>query len=201
MKDFWDERFGRKEYFYGTTPNHFLTSVVDLLKPHSNILCIGEGEGRNAVYLATRGHSVTGVDLSEQGKLKTQALAQSQKVSVHYHVSSLENFDFGENQWDAVVSIFCHLPPHIRNQIYPKIQKSLKVNGLFILQSYTPKQLEFGTGGPKDEAMLYTESLLKADFPLMDWIKLTDSIEEIHEGTGHTGKSSVLSAVGKNVLR
>lgn len=201
MKDFWNERFEGPDYFYGTSPNHFLTTVSHLLKAHSNILCIGEGEGRNAVYLATLGHSVTGVDLSEQGKLKTEALAQKKHVSVKYCVTPLEDFDFGEQEWDAVVSIFCHLPPMIREKIYPKINKALRDDGLLILQAYTPKQLEFGTGGPKDVSMLYTETLLKTDFPHMEWIKMTDSIEEIREGIGHTGKSSVLSAVGKNVLR
>jgi SAM-dependent methyltransferase len=201
MKEFWDERYVGKEYFYGTHPNHFLTTVTGLLPERSNILCVGEGEGRNAVFLARQGFNVTAVDYSVEGKKKALTLAQQNEVVIDYQLSGLENFNFGSKKWDAVVSIFCHLPVGIRADVHGQLEKSLKVNGLFIIQAYNPKQLEFNTGGPKDNSMLYTDSLLRDDFKGLEWLKLENSLTEISEGLGHHGLSSVLNGIGRASLK
>ena len=200
MKEFWDERFSADDYFYGTTPNKFLTDVSMLLPKESQILCIGEGEGRNAVYLASLGHHVTAVDLSIEGQRKAQLLAKSKNVHLTYYVESLETFDLGTEKWDAVVSIFCHLPSELRAQVHARLAKALKPQGLLLLQSYNPRQLEYKTGGPKDLDMLCTDDILKADFPRFEWIKRENTLEEIHEGAGHQGMSSLLSAVARKVV-
>lgn len=197
MKEFWNERFASEEYFYGVHPNKFLASVSGIFPQGAKILCIGEGEGRNAVFLATLGLDVTAVDFSEEGKKKSLALAEKNKVKLDYHISALENFDFGQGQWDVVVSIFCHLPSTIRCHVHRKMQASLKKGGLVILQSYNPKQLEYNTGGPKDLSMLYTPELIREDLNIISWIKLENSLCEISEGKGHQGMSSVLSGVGR----
>lgn len=196
MKEVWNQRYSEDDYYYGTKPNHFLTSVVGILPYNARILCLAEGEGRNAVYLASLGHHVTAVDFSEEGKKKAESLAQKENLSIHYILSSLEDYSFGLEQWDAVISIFCHLPSIVRPLIHQKVEKSLKPGGLFILQSYTPEQLEHKTGGPKDLSMLYTENLIKNDFSCLRWPKLQRVTTEIFEGKGHTGLSSVLNAVG-----
>ncbi len=199
MKEFWDERYVGKEYFYGTNPNHFLTSVMGLFPERANILCIGEGEGRNAVFLARQGFSVTAVDYSVEGKKKALALAHQNKVEIDYQISGLENFNFGSKKWDVVVSVFCHLPVGIRADVHRQLEMSLKPKGLFILQAYNTKQIEFNTGGPKDISMLYLDSMVRDDFKHLEWIKLENSLTEISEGLGHHGLSSVLSGVGRAV--
>lgn len=196
MKEFWNERYASQDYFYGVRPNEFLATVTGMLHSQSEILCLAEGEGRNAVYLASLGHKVTAVDFSEEGRRKALALAAEKNVDINYILSPLENFEFDIKKWDAVVSIFCHLDRSLRPDIHRKVQSSLKENGLFILQSYTPKQLEYGTGGPKQLSMLYDEADLRSDFPGMKWIRLESTIADIREGSGHTGKSSVLNAIG-----
>jgi SAM-dependent methyltransferase len=195
MKEFWNERFLSKEYYYGTRPNHFLTTVIGILPSKAKILCIGEGEGRNAVYLSSLGFDVTAVDYSIEGKNKAMALASAMNVSIKYEISALENFNFEVEQWDAVVSVFCHLPPDIRPLIHKKIEHSLAGRGFFVIQAYNPRQLEFKSGGPKDIAMLYTADLLKSDFLNLDWLKLESNILELSEGIGHQGMSSVISGV------
>jgi 2-polyprenyl-3-methyl-5-hydroxy-6-metoxy-1,4-benzoquinol methylase len=200
VKDFWNERFAKNDYFYGVTPNKFLASVAGLLPEKSNILCLGEGEGRNAVYLASLGHQVSAVDLSSEGQRKAQMLAKANHVHLNYTVESLETFDLGVGKWDAIVSIFCHLPTALREQVHARVQVALKPHGLLVLQSYNPKQLEYNSGGPKDIQMLYTEDILRSDFPRMEWIKLENSLEEISEGAGHNGMSSLLSVVGRKVV-
>lgn len=196
MKEIWNERYSDDDYYYGTIPNHFLTSIEGILPNNAHILCLAEGEGRNAVYLASLGHHVTAVDFSLEGKKKAESLAMKKNLPIHYVLSSLEDYSFGVEKWDAVISIFCHLPSTIRPLIHQKVEKSLKLGGLFILQSYTPEQLEHNTGGPKDLSMLYTENLIKNDFSYLKWVKLQREITEVFEGKGHTGLSSVLNAVG-----
>ena len=196
MKDFWNERFGAQAYFYGKGPNKFLKDSAYNLPPSSRILCLGEGEGRNAVYLATLGHQVTAVDLSDEGKKKAELLAQEQHVSLNYIVADLASFDFGDQKWDAIISIFCHLPSGTRQLVHQKVIKGLKADGKLIIQSYNPEQLKFNSGGPKDINMLYTKEILLNDFPAFSWQKLENSMEEIQEGVGHQGMSSLLSGIG-----
>jgi SAM-dependent methyltransferase len=196
MKEMWDDRYAGEEYFYGTKPNDFLKISAHLLKPHSNILCLAEGEGRNAIYLASLGHQVTAVDYSESGKKKAMELARKRNVEIDYQLSDLMDFDFGQNKWDAVISIFCHLPQAIRFKIHANVERSLKVGGIFILESYNPEQLTQNTGGPKNIDMLYTPEIIKKDFSTLHWETLRNNKREVLEGIGHTGLSFVVQAVG-----
>ncbi len=199
MKAMWNERYADKEYFYGIEPNRFLQTVVGILPNGANILCIGEGEGRNAVFLSTLGHKVCAVDFSIEAKKKAEELARKHGVSIDYQVCTLEDFNFGENRWDAIISIFCHLPQTIRGQVHKHIESALKMNGLFISQAYSPEQLDFQSGGPKDPTMLYSESMIRSDFPKFHWVRLQRVLSEILEGKGHTGLSSVINGVGLKI--
>ena len=199
MEDFWNERYKTEEYFYGTYPNEFLRTVIGALKNKSKILCIGEGEGRNAVFLSLNGFHVTAVDFSEQGRKKALELSHQHKVSLDYRVCALENFDFEREKWDAVISIFCHLPSTIRRLVHGRLESGLKSNGIFIFQAYNPGQLEHKTGGPKDIDMLYTELIIKNDFKNLEWNFLKNSVECLSEGNGHHGISSLLSGIGRKI--
>ncbi len=196
MKEMWDERYAVDEYFYGVQPNRLLQSVVGILPSQANVLCIGEGEGRNAVFLSRLGYKVTAIDFSIEAKKKAEELARKNKVSLDYQVYPIEDFYFGEKKWDAIISIFCHLSISIRGQAHKHIESALKTNGLFISQSYSPEQMKFKTGGPKDPSMLYSESLIQSDFTKFHWIRLEKVRSEILEGKGHTGLSSVINAIG-----
>jgi len=199
MKEFWNERYEKKEYFYGTDPNHFLRSISGIFPKKSKILCLADGEGRNSVFLASLGHQVTAVDFSEEGYKKATLLAEKHQVNLNYILSDLSDFDFGLEKWDGVVSIFCHLSPELRSIIHQRVEKSLRPGGIFILESYHPKQLEFSSGGPKDIKMLYTEELLKSDFKNIQWLKLEHNLVEIFEGQGHHGLSCVLDGVARKI--
>lgn len=196
MKEMWDGRYKDENYFYGTEPNQFLTNIIEILPEKSRVLCIAEGEGRNAVYLAQKGHDVTAVDFSSEGKKKAEALAQKKGVSIKYDLSPLEDYDFGMSKWDAVISIFCHLPTSMRPSIHQKIESSLKRGGVFIIQGYTVEQLDYKTGGPQDPSMLYSEAILRQEFSHLNWIKLQRKVTDIHEGKGHSGLSSVINGIG-----
>ena len=93
----WNERYSESGFAYGTEPNEFLISVVDRI-PHGRILSLAEGEGRNAVYLASLGYEVTGVDGSEVGLRKAMELAKERGVAITTIQADLSEFEIGLEQ-------------------------------------------------------------------------------------------------------
>lgn len=199
MKDFWNERYKNGEYVYGEAPNKFLASVSGILSDKSKILCLAEGEGRNAVYLAKLGHDVRGVDYSFEAKNKALALAQKNNINIEYDVMDLTDLSIEKKSYDAVVMIFCHLEEGLKKKVLPQVQAALKDNGFFIITAYTPNQLNYGTGGPKDLGMLYTKNLLVESLPDLNWIRLEEIEGELREGIGHFGLSAYVVGVGQKL--
>jgi len=197
MKEMWDDRYSTENYFYGTNPNDFLKVASEKLNTNSRILCLAEGEGRNAVYLAGLGHNVTGVDFSNSGYLKATSLAKEKNVQIDYVVADLSQYDFGVNKWDAIVSIFCHLPSDLRKNVMVNVVSALKPNGLYIVEAYTPDQLTLNTGGPKNVDFLLTEQLLKNELPDLRWDFIQSTQREVLEGDGHTGLSFVVQGIAR----
>lgn len=126
----WDERYSAQEYAYGTNPNKFLEANVSSI-PKGKVLSLAEGEGRNAVFLAKQGYSVTAVDASLVGLNKARKLAEDNGVVVEFIHTDLAEYDLGENKWDGIVSIFCPLPSSIRKQLHKKVEAALKRNGVW----------------------------------------------------------------------
>lgn len=192
--DFWNERFGSNEYFYGTAPNDFVAAVAARLPP-GPVLCLAEGEGRNAVFLAQRGHAVTAVDLSPIGLAKAQALAAARGVEIRTETADLAEFKIGDGCWAAIVASWAHLPPPLRRVVMANVVRGLRPGGVFVLEAYTPAQLAFGTGGPKDPALLMTIAALRDELVGLDF-EIGHEIErEVQEGRGHGGRSSVVQVL------
>jgi SAM-dependent methyltransferase len=191
----WNQRYAASEYIYGTEPNEFLAEHAHLLS--GPVLSLAEGEGRNAVFLASLGLEVLGVDQSEVGLAKARALSQARGVVVQTAVADLGEYEPPENHYGAVVSIFAHLPSDVRAKLYPLIEKCLKPGGLIILEAYSENQLARTTGGPKDRDMLMTLGKIEQGFPDLHPILLREVEREVHEGTYHTGLASVVQFIGK----
>ncbi|MGH1429096.1 MAG: class I SAM-dependent methyltransferase, partial [Arenicella sp.] len=136
---YWNERYRSEEFLYGLEPNSFLAEHSNLL--NGKVLSLSEGEGRNAVFLASQGLEVYGVDLSEVALNKAQALAKSRNVEIQTEVTDLAEFEPQKDFYDAVISISAHLPSVIRNRLYPLVEKSLKPGGIIILEAYSENQL------------------------------------------------------------
>jgi 2-polyprenyl-3-methyl-5-hydroxy-6-metoxy-1,4-benzoquinol methylase len=200
MKNIWNDRYKDESFFYGEVPNDFLSSVANKIPARSNILCLAEGEGRNAVYLATLGHKVTAIDQSDIGLNKLHKLALQKSVQINTIVADLSEYSIQENEWDVIVSIWCHLPSQLRIKVHKQCVKGLKKNGLFILEAYTPQQLEYKTGGPRDTDLLMTAPILHEELKGLDFTIIKESIREIHEGAGHNGISAVVQVLAsKNI--
>ncbi|MBL7920709.1 MAG: class I SAM-dependent methyltransferase [Bacteroidia bacterium] len=193
--EFWNDRYSSSDYAYGIEPNDFLKKQN--FKPKGNILCLAEGEGRNAVFLARQGYKVTAIDYSLKGLQKTQQLAKIFKVSIDTICADIGTYDFDENQWDGIVCIFGHFPPSLRNKVHSKIYSSLKKGGKCVLVAYSKEQLKYNTGGPLNADLLYSINELEEDFSDFKTILIEQIEINISEGKFHDGLSSVIQIIGE----
>jgi SAM-dependent methyltransferase len=193
---FWDERYGVDDYMYGKEPNDFLKQNIDAL-PQGSVMCLADGEGRNSVFIASTGRAAWSVDLSTHGPRKTMQLAAERKVEVHAETADLATFDLGQNRWDAIVSIFAHMPKEVRADLHKRVISALKPGGVFLLEAYTPAQVGRGTGGPQDTSLtMQLEDLRMELTPLT--FEIGQEIERnVVEGIGHTGMASVVQVIAR----
>jgi SAM-dependent methyltransferase len=191
----WDERYSDEDYAYGTEPNDFLVEAAHYL-PAGRILCIGEGEGRNAVWLAGQGYQVTALDNSSVGLGKAQQLARSRGTSIETVHADLAEYIFEEEHWDGVVSIFCHLPPELRKKVHRRLVSALRPGGVLVLEAYTPDQLELGTGGPAVKEMTMDLEGLEAELKGLSFAHGKELQRPVNEGKYHNGIGSVVQVVG-----
>jgi SAM-dependent methyltransferase len=196
---FWNERFDKEEFIFGKEPNEYLVEKThQYLKPKEKILCIADGEGRNGVWLAKQGMQVIGFDASNIALAKAKKLAQDNQVEVDYSFSDTDSFAWQENTYDAVIGIFIQFAdPAMRARIFQQAYKATKAGGLFILQGYTPKQLDYKTGGPSLIEHLYTEELIRdlaKDFEILELVSYEKALSE---GPRHTGMSALLGLVAR----
>ncbi len=198
MIDFWNDRYAEKEFAYGTLPNEFLKEELEKL-PTGKILFVCEGEGRNAVFAATKAWSVEAFDLSQEGMKKADLLAEQNNVTINYHVQDANIIQYPENSFDVVVLIYAHFPETIRKAVHQKIVQWLKPNGLIVMEAFNPKQLNNASGGPKELSMLYTEEMLQDDFIGLDVQQLSTKNIELSEGKYHIGKADVIRFIGKKI--
>lgn len=196
---FWNRRYSESGYGYGTEPNQFLKEQQHRLEPAMNTLVVGDGEGRNGVWLASQGLNVLSVDLSSVGLKKAEALANKHQVKIKTQCVDLTLWDWSHAAYDLVVSIYLHFAPEIRQKIHRSMLAALKPGGLLILEAFNLEQLQYQTkydsGGPKIREMLYEPEMLRQDFLGGNVVELTETITELHEGQYHQGKASVIRLI------
>ena len=198
-ENFWNDRYGTEAFAYGTEPNAFLQSQQALLPTEGRALAVGDGEGRNGVWLAQQGLSVLSVDLSAAGLQKAQALAQQRGVTLETKQVDLSTWDWPVSIFDVVVSIYLHFPPTLRETMHHQMLQALKPGGLLILEAFTPEQLryqeQYQSGGPPQRDMLYSPDMLRQDFTEAEEVMLVETETELREGEYHAGRAAVVRAV------
>lgn len=193
----WDERYAGEDYFYGTEPNAFLVSQTDRLRPGMSCLAVADGEGRNGVWLAEQGLDVLSLDASPVAQAKAKRLAQNRSVTMRFEQDDLLNWRSDE-RFDVIAAIFIQfVGPDFRPVQFENLKRHLKPSGLFLLQGYTPRQLEYKTGGPSQVENLYTEAMLRELCADMEIVHLSEHDTVIHEGTGHRGLSALIDLVAR----
>jgi SAM-dependent methyltransferase len=194
----WEARYAVPDYAFGKAPNYFLASCKPLLPHSGRALSVADGEGRNGVWLAEQGLDVVSIDFSPSAQKKARALAAERHVNVDFRQVDVHRFDYPQAAFDVVVEIFTQFSsPAERAMKWTGMRQALKPGGLLIVHGYTPKQLDYGTGGPKELENLYTRAMLEAAFGDFRDVKITEEEREIHEGTSHGGMSAMIGLTAR----
>jgi cyclopropane fatty-acyl-phospholipid synthase-like methyltransferase len=190
----WEGRYGVPDYIFGKTPNYFLASCKALLPASGRALAVADGEGRNGVWLAEQGLDVLSIDFSPSAQQKAEALAKERGVKTAFERADVHTWRYPEAAFDVVVEIFTQFSsPADRSLKWSGMRKTLKPGGLMIIQGYTPKQLQYRTGGPPEIENLYTRAMLEEAFGGFRDMKIVEEELEMHEGTAHGGMSAVIN--------
>jgi SAM-dependent methyltransferase len=196
----WDRRFETDAYIFGTEPNTYLRQHASLWQSGSRVLCVADGEGRNSVWLARQGMIVDAFDISEVGVKKARKLAEAAGVSVEFSISDCDGWPWQDSAYDGVAAIFVQFAdPAMRARLFHNMLRALKPGGSLILQGYTPKQLEFKTGGPPLVSHLYTADMLRVAFAAMEVLELREYETDLAEGTQHHGPSAIVGLVARKI--
>src|SRR4051812_12701695 len=194
----WQQRFCTSEYAFGKEPNEFLARCRPLLPRTGRVLAVADGEGRNGVWLARQGLDVLSIDFSPAAQAKARALAIEHKVAVTFLETDVHAWAYPEEAFDVVVEIFTQFStPAERAPKWAGMRRALKRGGLLIVQGYTPKQLDYGTGGPKQVEQLYTREMLEHAFGDFNDITIVEEERELHEGPAHSGMSAVIGLTAR----
>lgn len=194
----WETRFAKPEYEFGKAPNDFLVRCKPLLPASGKALAVADGEGRNGVWLAEQGLDVTSVDFSPSAQKKAAALAAERGVPLTLILADAHTWDYPEAAFDVVVEIFTQFStPAERPLKWAGMRRALKPGGLLIIEGYAPKQLQYGTGGPKQIEHLYTRDMLEQAFGDFEDVRIVEEEREMHEGAGHAGMSAVINLTAR----
>lgn len=193
QQEFWNSKFSKADFFYGLNPNEFLASNIELLNNHKKLLCLGEGEGRNAIFFAKNGFDVSAIDASNLGLEKLQNRAKEENLDIKTICMDL-NFWKADEKYDVIVASYLHMYKDEREELFKKIEKSLNINGYFIAEFFSEKQLSFNSGGPKDLDLLYSVEDFSNHFNLCKK-NITEEIVVLDEGIGHQGEACVIRVV------
>lgn len=197
QQEFWNGKFSKADFFYGVNPNEFLASNLELLKEYKKMLCLGEGEGRNAIFFAKNGFNVTAIDASDLGLKKLANRALEENLHVKTVCMDLNLWEANE-KYDVIVASYLHMYKNEREELFKKIEESLNSGGYFIGEFFSTKQLSYKSGGPKDLDLLYTIEDFTNYFEKCDK-KVTEEIVNLDEGIGHQGEACVIRVVIKKV--
>jgi cyclopropane fatty-acyl-phospholipid synthase-like methyltransferase len=199
-REFWDERFAADDYIFGREPNLFLVSQRERFPEGARVLDVATGEGRNAVWLAQQSCRVTGIDVSPRGLSKARRLAAEHGVEIEFEQADARTWAWPSNRFDAIVTIFIQFAaPAQRQRVFEGMKEALRPGGIIVLQGYTPKQLEYKTGGPPQADHMYTEQLLRSAFSDMEMVHLSEHEAVLAEGTKHVGRSAVIDMVARKL--
>lgn len=194
----WNQRFAAPGFLFGSEPNGWLRDHASVWSPGDRVLCVADGEGRNSVWLAEQGLTVTAFDIAATGVAKARELAAQRGVSVSYAVADCDDYAWPDAALDGVAAIFVQFAdPALRERLFERMVHSLKPGGRLVLQGYTPRQLEYRTGGPPLASHLYTEAVLREAFAELDIEILREYEADLAEGSGHHGRSALIGLVAR----
>jgi SAM-dependent methyltransferase len=199
LQAFWNARYAKAggEYVYGTEPNAFLAGSLPSFRRGGDALCIADGEGRNSVWLARQGFRVSAIDLAVEGVAKARSLAGREGVTIDAQVADVTRYDYGNARWDAIVSIFLHLPAKVRRSTHRRAIAGLKPGGVFVYEAYGPEQAQYGTGGPPEIDLRHPLADVLVDFDGCTIEHAFTGVRSVLEGNAHRGDGYVVQVIAR----
>lgn len=191
----WDERYTGGEFQFGTAPNEYLRAQAWRFRPGMATLAVGDGEGRNGVWLAKLGLAVTSLDWSSVAVAKALAFADSGGVALDARQGDVARWDWPEARYDLIAWIYLHLPPEDRAIATAGCLRALKPGGLLVLECFSPAQEGRRSGGPKVPALLWDRAIIERDFAGLEVLELTEGAVRLDEGPRHQGLAEVVRCV------
>lgn len=196
----WSQRYrdAGEDYLFGVAPCRFLQTHRQVLESGATALSVADGEGRNSVWLAEQGLAVTALEISPVALEKARRLARGRGVEVNFVQADMLTTRWPPATYDFVVGIFIQfVGPEEREIQFARLRQALKPGGLLLLHGYTPKQLEYKTGGPAAVENLYTEDLLRQAFADFRIESLHAYEADVDEGSGHRGRSALIDLIAR----
>ena len=196
MQAFWNAKFYTKDFIYGEAPNNFVKENIELLVNTKTVMCLGEGEGRNAIYLADKGMEVEALDISDIALKKLRRRAKESYLFIKTRHTLFEYWQ-PDTHYDAVVCTYLHLPKHNQKMLFEKALMALNTNGYFIAELFSESQIHFSSGGPKNIALLSDLNDILDIVKTLPCkiIKLAQEVIVLNEGDKHVGRASVIRII------
>src|SRR5262245_10666796 len=178
QREDWDRRYAAVENLWATRPNRFLVAEAQDLPP-GRALDLACGEGQNAIWLATLGWEVTGVDYSEVAITKARARAERDGVAVEFTSADLVEYDPAPAAYDLVLVLYLHIPSAERGAVHAKASAAVAPGGTFLLLGHDLANATEGVGGPSDRDLLYTADEIAAELPDLEIEKATIVLRDV----------------------
>ena len=191
----WDERYTGGEFQFGRTPNDYLRAQSWRLSSGKAALAVGDGEGRNGVWLARQGLAVSSLDWSAIGVGKALEFAAAEGVTLDAQQADVAQWNWPEARFDLIAWIYLHLPPEDRAIATAGCVRALKPGGVLVLECFSPAQQGRRSGGPKLPALLWTRAIIEREFAALEVLELTEGAVRLDEGPRHQGLAEVVRAV------
>lgn len=191
----WQQRFDTDEYVYGVEANEFVVQQHQLFKGSKKIAAFADGEGRNAVFLSTKGFMLTNFDYAQNGLDKARSLASKNHVHVAARLVDLTTEETPKEEFDGAIMIFGHFLKEHQKIVFDKVMDSVKVGSYVMMELYSEEQLNYQSGGPKNIEYLYNVDTVRSWCEEYTIETFNSGEVERHEGTGHTGQSHVIQFV------
>lgn len=200
----WNQVFSGDTYRYGTDPARFVSDNMAPPQPGLKLLTVAEGEGRNAVWLASQGWRVTAVEAAPNAIAKARRLAAAERVDIDWIEADLDGFEWPVGHFDAALGCFIQFAkPDFRDRIFTGLGGALKPGGTLYLHGFSTRQREqsYSSGGPSDVAQLYTLPILQEAFPGWTELRAADYDETLTGGDAHQGPAALIDFIARKPER
>jgi len=194
QKEFWNRKFSNETFLYGKNANVFIKSYCANFLKNQKVLCVGEGEGRNAMYLAKIGFEVCALDASDVGLNKLKTWAKKEEMHVSTICTDILSWNT-EEKYGTILASFFHIEDKDKTAVFTNLEECLETKGFLVLEVFSKNQINYSSGGPKDISLLYDVNSFKTIFKHSTIYKLEEVLTHLDEGNGHQGKASVIRLI------